>query len=841
MKKIDKKITGLCIGSFLALAILSCSEPEIIQVGQPTARIEENRLHLMCVGSSTAEKREYSMDDMVSRLFENPTYMNVLSTNPGHEVDKGFEFEASLTAINTAHQHGVQKIPFLIKDSMGVYSAAQQIVEVFIEHDTTPPTVIAGESIGTIPFGIAISSEYLKGRILADGDLAVNLNPCALATSQAITVEVISFERNPQASQTYPITFKVIDIHGIASAEASINFTLGENVAGVPEVRQKQNLTINRDNFNAAEIIRLFEDDTYIEITSKNGYSNAEVVSGIVQPPFYDDTYEVIVQTNDQANLSVQNAIVVEFDLATLVGPTKKASFPADSSIVASTGFKRSAFSEQQRANFILEELKKVINTSSVTLDTPWVDANYLEIEILSENFDETRIGEYDISIQIFDSIGTPMQATPLAFKFEVLERPAVPEHIQKTVTVDGKVLFLTHFDDFTSLEILQENWDIGNPGYGYSPLGEGEEGYIDYTQYNIDSGNPGIPEPTFFYFDDGIPAYEGDRYKQPSWSPKAVKINDAGELEIQVYWDPDINNPSGYATGGSTKGYGLSGAIHSKRQFPSGFFVTRVRHKTGKRAVHWDAFWGESNNPFSRLYGQKPLFMPPGGETRERIGFADRNENVNVKATDKGLNGEQMYEWDAYEWVENGTQQYHVMHAFAFYGAYTGNEDKYRRPASGTDMQLWMTEINAYSANLDNKLGSSFSDGGRARDGEWSLLMFLHHDGKIQFWNAADNASLEEAMGASGTVSHQRTQTMGMWGNPDLPYIWPADSHKTGDERGYAPIQIKFSSELGQWNNAHNMIYNIRDTIKADNPDIMFADYFAFYAWDVESFEPLD
>ena len=55
-------------------------------------------------------------------------------------------------------------------------------------------------------------------------------------------------------------------------------------------------------------------------------------------------------------------------------------------------------------------------------------------------------------------------------------------------------------------------------------------------------------------------------------------------------------------------------------------------------------------------------------------------------------------------------------------------------------------------------------------------------------------------------------------------------------DADGKSPIQVKYSSELGQWGNQHNLIYKHRNELTPENPDIMHAEFFAFYAWDTES-----
>ena len=296
------------------------------------------------------------------------------------------------------------------------------------------------------------------------------------------------------------------------------------------------------------------------------------------------------------------------------------------------------------------------------------------------------------------------------------------PTIIPATVTVEGKPLKLTHYDPFDSMETLKENWDIGNPGIERPEI-----------------GNKGQPEPDFIPdFGDGISGYSGDRYKQPYWSPEAVDIKD-GELLIKVYFDPDVPNLNVDSEGNigfipdaddmaenpyseNGKGYGVAGAIHSKRQFPSGLFVTKIKHSWGDRAgktnAHWDAWWAESNNPFSRAYGEKPLFMPAGGEDRARRakgetssnGIDTNNDKIleytnDVPAGDRGLNGQPVYEYDMYEWVSNNTRQWQVLHSWSWYGGYPGWED--RLDSKGGDNNYWSTADNL--RDMDNGGGTAF------------------------------------------------------------------------------------------------------------------------------------
>ena len=409
------------------------------------------------------------------------------------------------------------------------------------------------------------------------------------------------------------------------------------------------------------------------------------------------------------------------------------------------------------------------------------------------------------------------------------------PTIIPATVTVEGKTLKLTHYDPFDSMETLKENWDIGNPGIERPSI-----------------GNEGKTEPEFIPdFGDGISGYSGDRYKQPYWSPEAVEIKD-GELLIKVYFDPSLDNLNedssgrkGYIPGGNNlydeTGYGVAGAIHSKRQFPSGLFVTKIKHswgdRAGKTSAHWDAWWAESNNPFSRAYGEKPLFMPAGGEDRARRakgetssnGIDTNNDKIleytnDVPAGDRGLNGQQVYEYDMYEWVSNNTTQWQVLHSWSWYGGYPGWED--RLDSKGGDNNYWSTADNL--RDMDNGGGTAFfsnsyEDGGQAQRGDWFYLAMLVTPDKVVMWNFSKDWDWDfSAPAVKKSVLDTGNSAFGTSGI--IPY-------RNADT--YAPIQVKYSSELGNWQNKHNLIYNARNELTPDNPDIMHAEFFAFYAWD--------
>ena len=421
------------------------------------------------------------------------------------------------------------------------------------------------------------------------------------------------------------------------------------------------------------------------------------------------------------------------------------------------------------------------------------------------------------------------------------------PTIIPARVTVEGKELKLTHYDPFDSMETLKENWDIGNPGINRPEI-----------------GNEGKTTPDFIPdFGDGISGYSGDRYKQPYWSPEAVDIKD-GELLIKVYFDPTIDNLNedsngkvGYIPGETAnlynkKGYGVAGAIHSKRQFPSGLFVTKIKHSWGDRAgktnAHWDAWWAESNNPFSRDYGKKTLFMPAGGETKAQRAEGETRPNAidtdnngsldtytnDVPAGDRGLNGQQVYEYDMYEWVSNNNSQWQVLHSWSWYGGYPGWED--RLDSKGGDNNYWSTADNL--RDMDNGGGtasfsSNYSDGGQASRGDWFYLAMLVTPEKVVMWNFPKDWDWNfDAPVVGGILGRSYTEGKRVLNTGDSAFgtsgIKPFRNADT-----YAPIQVKYSSELGDWGNKHDRIYNARNELTPDNPDIMHAEFFAFYAWD--------
>ena len=425
---------------------------------------------------------------------------------------------------------------------------------------------------------------------------------------------------------------------------------------------------------------------------------------------------------------------------------------------------------------------------------------------------------------------------------------PPAEGKIPAAMMAEGKKLSLTYYDPFDSWETLEENWDIGNPGIK-----------------RPDIGNMGL-ELKEKNFADGIKGYENDRYKQPYWSPLAVDIKD-GELLIKVFYDDSIPNYNISTTTDSTTapegdnfipghganaepGYGLAGAIHSKRQFPSGLFVTKIKHSWGDRAgkisAHWDAWWAESNNPFSKEYGKKKLFSwDTDDSTRVGKDFTNYATYPSGLSQYKGVNGEQVYEYDMYEWVGgvidqqpgyDAVTQYQVLHSWPWYGGYPGWDDRMEQGVTyggANNGNYYITndlrQLDARGAGFGkNGNGTtSYNDGGQAKSGDWFYLAMLVTPEKVVMWNFPKDWDWNLNAEA---VSRSETGNMNpAFGNSAAPAAYR-------DADGKSPIQVKYSSELGQWGNQHNLIYKHRNELTPENPDIMHAEFFAFYAWDTES-----
>ena len=420
---------------------------------------------------------------------------------------------------------------------------------------------------------------------------------------------------------------------------------------------------------------------------------------------------------------------------------------------------------------------------------------------------------------------------------------PPAEGKIPAAMMAEGKKLSLTYYDPFDSMETLKADWDIGNPGI-----------------YRPEIGNMGLELSEVKDFGDGIKGYENDRYKQPYWSPQAVRIKD-GCLYIDVYYDPNIPNKNISTTATSSTepegdnfipniganaepGYGLAGAIHSKRQFPSGLFITKIKHdfsgRENKHASHWDAWWAESNNPFSKKYGEKDLFMPPGAQAgvNQIAKYKFNNDgNLHPTVSARGLNGQQVYEYDMYEWVSNNDLQYMVTHMWSWYGGYPGWDDRMAQGVTyggANNGNYYITNDfrnNDKEGTNNTRINITYYDGNQAKRQEWFYLVLLvipGENGGVKMWNFSKDWNWDLNDKESLVRHASETYRMSCFGNDLCPIPFPADT--------YAPIQVKYSSELGQWNNNHNLIYDARETLTKDAPDSTVAEFFAFYAWDTES-----
>lgn len=817
MKRLSLKKVPLWLG--VIAFFMGCPE-KYYDAPKPVIEAGSEICIMDCVKSSTATKTEWSAEDFISKVLKDPNYLRVTSSHNMHNNDAGFFFEPSLAKINMGHQHGRQKVPFLVKDSTGVWEKSS--VEVFIDHDKTPPVVTSPVDLGEIPYGEAVTSAVLTAKILEKVDFSVILNPCALAASKKVTFVDWDYENNVEEETDYPVKFKVKDALGNVSEEKSTKFRYGKNVSGAPSVKQLKPIVLNCDTITIEKVREALDDSEFFTITVAGGRTLVKPIKiqGLefinAGEHYHNPNLELIGIFRDNSGAITQKAIRVVVEPKDKDRPTSL-SLPDNGRSLFSFFVKASPLPSNQLDTLIDQKVKDFLLPAMVKVNSVCAKPGEVHFEVVSHDVNVAEIGEYNIEIKITDSLGFILEGGNRNYKIKVIEQ--IPDGIPLNISLEGKTLYLTHYDAFKDMEVLKENWDIGNPGYG---MGD------EYAQYRADSGNEGIAAPTLVTFPEGIRGYSGDRYKQPYWSPKAVNIVD-GELEISAFWDPDIENPSGYipqGVTGVTKGYGLAGAIHSKRQFPCGFFLTKLRHSTDKRAVHWDAFWAESNNPFSRAYGSKELFMPPGAESREKRGKVFTNGQVS-NVNDRGLNGEQVYEFDMYEWVSNNASQWQVIHAWSWYGGYPGNED---RSAAG-DIQLWSTSDNLRD---NDKAGmrafsKNYNDKWHAKKGESFYLAMLVTPDKIIMWNAkADGGTIEAAL-QSPVSKSELTKSQGAFENDNISNIWPADE--------WAPIQVKYSMELGDWGNRHDMIYNEKDNISYEKRDKMFAEFFAFYAWDVDRF----
>ena len=776
----------------------------------------------------------------IESVLRNQDYVKVSTAHGKHKG--AFEFDADLSKLAVPHAHGKIEVPFIVKDSTGVFSKA--VYPVYVTPVATAPTVQKADDVLTIPATESVTAEYLENALVSELNMKVTIGACAAASTNAYTLTDwdISYVEGSETEAS----FTVVDALNSKSEPQTVRYLKEQNPMA-PSITVPEAPIAVHCGMTTEEILDQLKAEIEVspgdtagatltawEITSENAAqftADAHFCMQIVPV-----TYTVRNNEGFESSATVN----LQFDVRAGEAPFEPA---ADAFTVQFVKGSAAVGYSAEQMNALLSAVLQDDNKDAVSDSRSETCSEYLirnggfSVEILDgwEAVDFDAAADYSLSCILKSS-----SSGETVKKFTATVRIIDPsqyvnpnqDNIPLTVTVDGRTLYLTHFDPFDDWDMLETNWDIGNPG-------------IDRPEV----GNPGIERPTLVEFPDGIKGYSGDRYKQPYWSPEAVGISGDGQLEIKVFFDKTIRNKNvnngqeGYIPGGSavdTTGYGLAGAIHSKRQFPSGLFVTKIKHswsnRSNKTNAHWDAWWAESNNPFSRAYGEKELFMPEGGENRARRAknAVTADNYTDVPAGDRGLNGQQVYEYDMYEWVYDNNTQYQVLHSWPWYGGYPGWDD-IPEEMRNQSRNYWITDDSwrghdARGAGFGpNRNGTTeYNDGGQAKRGDWFYLAMLVTPEKVVMWNFPGEWSWDFNARA---VSRSETGDMNpAFGNSAAPAAYR-------DADGKSPIQVKYSSELGQWNNNHNIIYNHRDQLTPTNPDIMHAEFFAFYAWDTDKY----
>ena len=423
----------------------------------------------------------------------------------------------------------------------------------------------------------------------------------------------------------------------------------------------------------------------------------------------------------------------------------------------------------------------------------------------------------------------------PKEIKIDVLVMETIPE----TLTVDGKTYKLVYFDAFDNQAILEANWDIGNPGHDAPEI-----------------GNMGL-EPTYFKAPDGqFHGYADEWQKQPTWSPRATYIED-GKARLLAKYDTEAQ-------------IGVAGALHSKRLFPHGVFHARWTQKRDTNS-HWDAFWLDTNQPFSKAYGQKLLNLPKAlrnqvTETSEGF-FNNKAENIQhgndavanpilyqskytlktdasknwdftaaprVNQIGRWYNGEQRYEIDAYEWTGGNTQN-NVIHTWHWMRGYPGNTSGID---NGVNKKWFVGDVARNNAKVGGYSTVYYKDVNKTPS---FTLTTLYNDSKIAFYYNAHGESnfssptYSRSKKDDGTFDNTATKpnpenTEQKIPNPDNFQPWPNDE--------FNPVQVKFTIEPGQWDDRFYMITTaFKD--KPDEFDAMDLEYFAYYAAADDMFNP--
>ena len=762
----------------------------------------------------------------IESVLRNQDYVKVSTAHGKHKG--AFEFDADLSKLAVPHAHGKIEVPFIVKDSTGVFSKA--VYPVYVTPVAAAPTVQKADDVLTIPATESVTAEYLENALVSELNMKVTIGACAAASTNAYTLTDwdISYVEGSETEAS----FTVVDALNSKSEPQTVRY-LKEPNPMAPSITVPEDPIVVHCGMTTEEILDQLKADITVspgttagasltawEITSENAAQFTADVHFCMQ--IVPVTYTVRNNEGFESSATVN----LRFDVRAGEAP-----FAPGTDAFTVQFIKESAAAgySAEQMNALLSAVLQDDNKNAASDSRTETCSEYLirnsgfSVEILDgwEEVDFNAAADYSLSC-ILKSVSSGATVKEFTATVRIIDSSQYvnesQDNIPLSVTVEGKTLKLTHFDPFDDWDTLETNWDIGNPG-------------IDRPEI----GNPGIERPTLVEFPDGIKGYSGDRYKQPYWSPEAVGISDDGQLEIKVFFDKTIRNKNvnngqeGYIPGGSavdTTGYGLAGAIHSKRQFPSGLFVTKIKHSWGNRSAktnaHWDAWWAESNNPFSRAYGKKELFSwGTDDSTRRGKVFTDGVPETQYK----GVNGEQVYEYDMYEWVSNNTTQWQVLHSWAWYGGYPGWEDRYE--TRGGDNNYWSTADNL-RGNDNQGFSNSYGDNGQAQRGNWFYLAMLVTPEKVVMWNFPGDWNWN--FSASAIRKSELNNQNRAFGNSAAPL-----SYRDAD--GKSPIQVKYSSELGDWGNKHNLIYNNRETLTPENPDIMHAEFFAFYAWDTDKY----
>ena len=389
-----------------------------------------------------------------------------------------------------------------------------------------------------------------------------------------------------------------------------------------------------------------------------------------------------------------------------------------------------------------------------------------------------------------------------------------VMEQIDDTLTVDGVEYKLIYFDPFDNMEILKANWDIGNPGNDGSKL----------------VGNPG-GNPVYYKSPDGqFHGYANEQKKWPLWSPRAVRIVD-GRLFLDIKYDNEINR-------------GVVGAVFSMRRFPYGLYVARWSENQRKHTNHWDAFWLDTNHPFSKAQGKKMLNLPKAlrSKVAQDPDFGEGFFNYNASNIQKGnnsvsnpimyqasytlvtntatsdnwnftaakesgtigrfYNGEQRYELDVFELPNGNTNPWSVIHLWNWFRANPGSNPNDPWGFGNPPRNLGLTS-GPSKQFTKNYIGNTFF-----------TFSGLYTPNKIAFYTSGDqkpdysDAHLSVNKGSNGMIQGS------------VPY--PNDE--------FNPIEVIFSIEPGSGWNGNSNVPN-GEPYRSGHVDYMEIEYFAFYA----------